>query len=84
YDTWYPKEELREIIHNVINKMKNFEQQNSEKYLKIVDIIILSDLYSQMMIAQHMGRTWFCDYYFIRFIFPNDDCLERYLIVKLS
>ncbi|CAG8758250.1 1998_t:CDS:1, partial [Funneliformis caledonium] len=38
YDTWYPKEELREIIHNVINKVKNLKQQNSEKYLKIVNI----------------------------------------------
>ncbi|CAG8766293.1 17140_t:CDS:1, partial [Funneliformis caledonium] len=38
YDTWYSKEELREIIYNMINKVKNFDQQNSEKYLKIVDI----------------------------------------------
>ncbi|CAG8739178.1 17722_t:CDS:1, partial [Funneliformis caledonium] len=38
YDTWYLKEELREIIHNVINKVKNLDQQNSEKYLKIIDI----------------------------------------------
>ncbi|CAG8771957.1 6227_t:CDS:1, partial [Funneliformis caledonium] len=38
YNIWYLKEELREIIHNVINKVKNFDQQNSEKYLKIVDI----------------------------------------------
>ncbi|CAG8753448.1 10930_t:CDS:1, partial [Funneliformis caledonium] len=38
YNTWYSKEELREIIHNVINKVKNLDQQNFEKYLKIVDI----------------------------------------------
>ncbi|CAG8767550.1 17065_t:CDS:1, partial [Funneliformis caledonium] len=68
YDTWYLKEELREIIHNVINKVKNLNQQNFEKYLKIVDIPLKVSDY----------------YYFIRFIFPNDDCAVKYPIVKLS
>ena len=68
YDTWYLKEELREIIHNVINKVKNLDQQNSEKYLKIIDIPLKVSDY----------------YYFIRFIFSNDDYAVRYPIVKLS
>ena len=52
----------------MINKVKNLDQQNSEKYLKIIDISLKVSDY----------------YYFIRFIFPNDDCTVRYPIVKLS
>src|SRR3954451_3039639 len=67
YDTWYSKDDLREIIHGMINEVKSFYQQSSGKYLKLIDIPLKVS-----------------DYYFIRFIFPNDDSAERYPIVKLK
>jgi hypothetical protein len=45
-DTWYPKDELREIIHQVIIVVKKNYDQNSEKFLKLVEIPLkVSDYY---------------------------------------
>src|SRR6185437_120798 len=37
-DMWYPKDKLREIIHQAIIVVKKNYNQTSEKYLKLVDI----------------------------------------------
>ena len=45
-DTWYLKDKLREIIHQVIIVMKKNYDQTLEKYLKLVDISLkVSDYY---------------------------------------
>ena len=45
-DTWYPKDKLREIIHQAIIAVKKNYDQTSEKYLKLVDIPLkVSDYY---------------------------------------
>jgi hypothetical protein len=45
-DAWYPKDKLREIIHQAIIVVKKNYNQTSEKYLKLVDIPLkVSDYY---------------------------------------
>ncbi|CAJ0746091.1 22127_t:CDS:1 [Entrophospora sp. SA101] len=71
-DTWYPKDVLREIIRRATTKVRKFNDQNSEKYRRLIEIP--SKVSYQYITSQ-------IDY---RVLVPNDDCADNILKTQIK